>query len=143
MCSALTKAHFDAIIRPIQAVAEESTRRSQELYSMSDTDSAFRQHKSTEQALSSSMHKSASPLEELEYIPNGLLGVGSFGRVSLVRHGGHTYALKEMQINTVVAMGQKKNVINERMCLIDMHSLPFIPRLHATYKDECCLYMVS
>ena len=133
------KDHFDRIIAPIEAVAKESRRRSAENASaFSGKGKHIAASVSTE-----SVEKLQPQLSDLEFIPNGLLGVGSFGRVSLVQSNGTTYALKAMEINTIVAMRQKSNVINERRCLLDVRGLPFIPRLHATYLDSCCLYMLQ
>jgi cGMP-dependent protein kinase len=72
-----------------------------------------------------------------------ILGVGTFGRVKLVRHKptGQAYALKCMRKQQVVATKQQSHVLNEKRILASMDH-PFILRLVATYQDEGELYML-
>jgi len=72
-----------------------------------------------------------------------ILGVGTFGRVKLVRHKptNTAYALKCMRKQQVVATKQHSHVLNEKQILASMDH-PFILRLIATYQDEGELYML-
>jgi len=73
----------------------------------------------------------------------GVLGVGSFGRVSLVKdpNDKHTYSLKSVRKNRVVETGQQEHMKNERavMAILDC---PFIVKLIATYKDRTRVYFL-
>lgn len=65
-------------------------------------------------------------LEDLHVV--GTLGVGGFGSVRLVvAPGGHSYALKCLNKNHVVATGQQDHVLGEKDILMSIHS-PFIVR---------------
>ena len=72
-----------------------------------------------------------------------ILGVGTFGRVKLVRHKptNTAYALKCMRKQQVVATKQHSHVLNEKQILASMDH-PFILRLIATYQDEGELMML-
>jgi|TARA_B110000208_G_scaffold79944_1_gene102175 cGMP-dependent protein kinase len=71
------------------------------------------------------------------------LGMGTFGRVRLVKHKktGEVYALKMMQKALVVEHGQTKAVVAEKEILIEI-SHPFILSLYTTYQDAHKLYML-
>ena len=71
------------------------------------------------------------------------LGVGTFGRVRLVRHRETKtpYALKMLQKAQVVANEQQQNVMNERNIMMALDH-PFILKLETTFKDRDCLYML-
>jgi len=80
-------------------------------------------------------------LEEFKKL--GVLGVGSFGRVSLVkdRKSGKTYSLKSVRKNRVVETGQQEHMKNERLVMAILDS-PFIVKLFATYKDRTKVYFL-
>jgi len=71
------------------------------------------------------------------------LGTGTFGRVKLVHHPKlkKAFALKQLQKAAVVAYRQQQNVISEKT-IMEMADHPFILRLHKTFKDRDCLYML-
>ncbi|ETO34788.1 cGMP-dependent protein kinase 2-like isoform 1 [Reticulomyxa filosa] len=80
-------------------------------------------------------------LEDLEDI--GVLGVGSFGRVSLVRdpHTSKTYSLKKIRKNQVVETGQQEHVRNERDVLAGL-DCNFCCKMYATYQDRLHVYFL-
>jgi cGMP-dependent protein kinase len=78
-------------------------------------------------------------LEELQTI--GFLGVGSFGRVTLVAHDGETYALKEIGKAQVVARGLVEHVWREKQTMAQCDS-PFLVNLRRTYVSERSIYML-
>ncbi|KAL3864548.1 hypothetical protein ACJMK2_006220 [Sinanodonta woodiana] len=72
------------------------------------------------------------------------LGFGGFGRVMLVQvncYSKETYALKIINKNHIVAIGEQARVLNERDIMTKMRS-DFIVRLHKTFKDDDHLYML-
>lgn len=71
------------------------------------------------------------------------LGTGTFGRVKLVHHPKlkKAFALKQLQKAAVVAYRQQQNVMSEKN-IMQMADHPFILRLHKTYQDRDCLYML-
>ena len=85
------------------------------------------------------------PLDELKQI--GLLGTGTFGRVSLVQHkkkGGETgecFALKALNKAHIIACRQQANVLNEKNTMLMCNS-PFIVKLLSTYRDASRLYFL-
>ena len=72
-----------------------------------------------------------------------VLGSGTFGRVSLVRHivTNKLYALKAMLKAEIVAHKQQNNVLNEKNIMAACNH-PFVIKLYATFKDERKLYML-
>ncbi len=73
----------------------------------------------------------------------GILGSGTFGRVTLEKHKktGKLYALKAMLKSELVAQKQQVNVCTEKKLMIQcVH--PFILRLYHTFKDSKRLYML-
>ncbi|KAL3864549.1 hypothetical protein ACJMK2_006221 [Sinanodonta woodiana] len=72
------------------------------------------------------------------------LGVGGFGRVILVQencYSNETYALKILNKQHIVAIGEQARVLNERDIMVELRS-DFIVRLHKTFKDDEHLYML-
>lgn len=71
------------------------------------------------------------------------LGTGTFGRVKLVHHPKlkKAFALKQLQKAAIVAYRQQTNVISEKT-IMEQADHPFILRLHKTFKDRDCLYML-
>mmetsp|Transcript_82 Transcript_82/g.239 ORF Transcript_82/g.239 Transcript_82/m.239 type:complete len:915 (-) Transcript_82:41-2785(-) len=78
-------------------------------------------------------------LKDLEL--RGILGMGSFGRVSLVRYEHNYYALKQMAKDHIV----RKNLVNvvkrEKNVMAQCHS-PFLVNLCASYKDPLYVYLL-
>mmetsp|Transcript_28208 Transcript_28208/g.28494 ORF Transcript_28208/g.28494 Transcript_28208/m.28494 type:complete len:812 (+) Transcript_28208:132-2567(+) len=75
----------------------------------------------------------------------GLLGSGTFGRVSLVQHTAASdkkvYALKAMLKYEIVAHKQEQNVIQEKYVMLESDH-PFILKMYATFKDQRHIYML-
>ena len=82
---------------------------------------------------------SSAKLEELSFLH--ILGIGSFGKVSLVAHGTETYALKEIGKAQIVKRGLIKHVHQEKEVLSNCDS-PFIVKLHRTFVTENSVYML-
>jgi cGMP-dependent protein kinase 1 len=80
-------------------------------------------------------------IEDLD--PITTLGVGTFGRVKMVRdlRDGKLYALKTLHKGTVIRLKQQKNVIYEKAVLAALRH-PFLIRLVAAFQDTERLYMV-
>lgn len=78
-----------------------------------------------------------------EFIDLGVLGVGSFGRVSLVKDPNSklTYSLKNVRKKRVVETDQQNHMRNERAVMAMLDS-PFIVKLFATYKDRTRVYFL-
>jgi len=78
-----------------------------------------------------------------EFINLGVLGVGSFGRVSLVKepYSKKTYSLKSVRKNRVVETGQQEHMKNERLVMTLINS-NFTVRLEATYQDQHRVYFL-
>lgn len=72
-----------------------------------------------------------------------ILGVGTFGRVRLVKHRptGAVYALKAMRKGQIVALKQTEHVMSEKNILA-MLKHPFVLTLVAAYQDADELYML-
>jgi len=81
------------------------------------------------------------PFEELHEL--GVLGSGTFGRVTLVQHRKtkQVYALKAMSKQDIVQHKQESNVIQEKNVMLESNH-PFILKLFATYKDPKYIYML-
>jgi len=73
----------------------------------------------------------------------GILGIGSFGQVSLVKdpNTNKTYSLKGVRKIRVVETGQQEHMKNERAVQAIMDS-PFIVKLYATYQDRARVYLL-
>jgi cGMP-dependent protein kinase len=82
---------------------------------------------------------SRAKLEDLTFIHT--LGIGSFGKVSLVAHGNETYALKEIGKVHIVKRGLIKHVHQEKEVLANCDSL-FIVKLYKTFVTEKSVYML-
>ncbi|ETW00626.1 AGC/PKG protein kinase, variant [Aphanomyces invadans] len=87
-----------------------------------------------------------SLLELSELVHIGVLGEGSFGRVSMVQAfvnaEEHLLALKCVSKSHVVECHQQEHIMRERAILHDLKCHPFIVQLHATYQDQNYLYML-
>lgn len=81
----------------------------------------------------------AAKLEDLKTV--GFLGVGSFGRVTLVSHGGETYALKEIGKAQIVARGLVDHVWREKETMKECDS-PFLVNLRQTYVCDASIFML-
>ncbi|RHY65147.1 hypothetical protein DYB34_000426 [Aphanomyces astaci] len=83
-------------------------------------------------------------LSDLVHI--GVLGEGSFGRVSMVQAfvdaQEYLLALKCVSKSHVLECHQQEHIMRERSILKDLPYHPFIVQLHATYQDQNYLYML-
>lgn len=81
-------------------------------------------------------------LDDLEEF--GVLGHGTYGRVSLVGHrpSGSTYALKAMQKRSLIEMKRVAHVMRERELLVACCDHPFIVTLHGAFTDAANVYML-
>eukprot|EP01084_Bolivina_argentea_P122168 216519_1 len=77
------------------------------------------------------------------FINLGILGVGSFARVSLVKdpETNKTYALKKLRKNVIVESKQQVHIHNELNILAQLNS-DFTIKLYATYKDKFNVYFL-
>ncbi|KAK3599214.1 hypothetical protein CHS0354_012822 [Potamilus streckersoni] len=81
-------------------------------------------------------------LEDLHLVTP--LGAGGFGRVILVQENNNSsasYALKMLNKQHIVAIGQQTRVLNEKNIMEELRS-DFIVRLYKTFKDEEYLYLL-
>jgi len=78
-----------------------------------------------------------------EFVEIGCLGVGAFGRVTLVEdpQDKSVYALKRVRKNRIVETSQQEHIINEKRIMSALDS-PFCIRLYATFKDELNVYFL-
>eukprot|EP00949_MAST-11_sp_MAST-11-sp1_P000071 g71.t1 len=72
-----------------------------------------------------------------------ILGKGSYGLVTLVRHEvtGMAYALKQLTKKHIIEKEQEEHVVNERVLLGSVHH-PFVCNLVTTFKNKHSLYML-
>ncbi|XP_042586111.1 cGMP-dependent protein kinase 1 [Cyprinus carpio] len=72
------------------------------------------------------------------------LGEGQYGHTQLVHLKSDSnckFALKTIRKQVIQSPGQRERILAEKHILMDLQSL-FIVRLHCTYKDAQCLYML-
>ena len=121
VCMALERSVFKELV---ESFAEILTRESE------------RRNKEVERKLQPPMK-----MDDLEVIRT--LGVGSFGRVKMVRHKPTdvAYALKCMHKGQVVATKQTEHVMNEK-AIMEMCDHPFVLSNTATFQDDSQLYIV-
>jgi len=81
-----------------------------------------------------------------DFHPLAVAGVGSFGHVVLVKvdkgEKKRVFALKLVEKNKVINMGQCDHMKNERRVMFMMDN-PFIVKLYATYQDDMCVYFLQ
>ena len=72
-----------------------------------------------------------------------ILGEGSYGKVTLVRHSatGRTYALKQIQKSHVARMKQEVHIETERHVLTHVNH-PFVCNLVRTFKNKHSVYFL-
>jgi serine/threonine protein kinase len=78
-------------------------------------------------------------LTELEHI--ALLGVGGFGKVTLVRLGGKQYALKALSKAFIVEQNLVAHTRREKAAMLGCDH-PFLVSLLATLQDDKYIYML-
>ncbi|XP_052418404.1 cGMP-dependent protein kinase 1 [Carassius gibelio] len=72
------------------------------------------------------------------------LGEGQYGHTQLVHLKSDSnckFALKTIRKQAIQSPGQRERILAEKHILMDLQS-PFITRLHCTYKDARCLYIL-
>jgi len=82
-------------------------------------------------------------LQHLKENTKGVLGVGAFGRVTLVTDPENqtSYALKAISKLHVVRNKQSAQILDEKKVLERLNSM-FVVNLNATYQDEWFLYLL-
>ncbi|KAF0693137.1 Aste57867_15857 [Aphanomyces stellatus] len=87
-----------------------------------------------------------SLLELKDLVQIGVLGEGSFGRVTMVQAfvdaEEYLLALKSVSKSHVLECHQQEHIMRERAILKDLPYHPFIVQLHATYQDQNFLHML-
>ncbi|KAM6954438.1 cGMP-dependent protein kinase 1 [Aplochiton taeniatus] len=86
---------------------------------------------------------SSTTLSDFQVI--GDLGEGEIGQVELVKLKNSLrcpYAMKVLNRGLVLNSGRQEHILRERHILMDSHC-PFIVRLHRTFRDAKCLYMLT
>mmetsp|Transcript_1014 Transcript_1014/g.3265 ORF Transcript_1014/g.3265 Transcript_1014/m.3265 type:complete len:865 (-) Transcript_1014:1193-3787(-) len=76
-----------------------------------------------------------------DFKEKGVLGVGSFGKVTLVGFNERSFALKQIGKKHLVSKGLVKQAINERNLLRECHC-PFLVNLLQSYKDKLHIYLL-
>ena len=71
-----------------------------------------------------------------------LFARGMYGRLTLVRHHGETYALKVMNKGQLLHRNQLEHVMSERAILKDYCNHPFLQRFLGAYQDTHEVYLL-
>ncbi|CAK8674003.1 cGMP-dependent protein kinase 1-like isoform X2 [Clavelina lepadiformis] len=90
------------------------------------------------------MHSSFESVTVNDFETIGVLGVGGFGRVKLVKRRGkddRSYALKCMKKTYIVETKQQDHIYSEKNIMRDSDN-PFIVQLYRTFKDDKYVYML-
>lgn len=82
-------------------------------------------------------------LQHLKDNTKGVLGIGAFGRVTLVidQENKTSYALKAISKLQVVRNGQSTQILNEKKVLQRLNSM-FVVNLNRTYQDDWFVYFL-
>jgi CRP-like cAMP-binding protein len=133
-CFALDRQTFTRLMGSLQQVINRETNTRMEALKSAQQDSASASNEPEVQLLN-------LKFSDLQTI--GILGSGTFGRVTLVQNKGtkDVYALKTMMKSEIVAHKQQANVVNEKNIMIQCNH-PFILRLYQTFKDSNKLFML-
>uniref|UniRef100_A0A7S3FKY0 cGMP-dependent protein kinase n=1 Tax=Haptolina ericina TaxID=156174 RepID=A0A7S3FKY0_9EUKA len=122
LCMTLTREDFGALIGPMNALLQRE---------------ADKREREDQRAL-------RPVIKQSELKSMGLLGVGAFGRVTLVVHEptDTTYALKAIRKGQVIALKQEEHIMNEKN-LLALCDHPFLLSLVATFQDDWEIYMLT
>ncbi|XP_078107742.1 cGMP-dependent protein kinase 1 [Sander vitreus] len=86
---------------------------------------------------------SSSTLSDFQII--GTLAVGEFGHVDLVQLKSNNkciYAMRVLKKKLILNNGQREHILREGRILMGAYC-PFIARLHKTFRDAECLYILT
>ncbi|XP_032372904.1 cGMP-dependent protein kinase 1 isoform X2 [Etheostoma spectabile] len=86
---------------------------------------------------------SSSTLSDFQIICT--LAVGEFGHVDLVQLKSNSkclYAMRVLKKKLILDNGQREHILREGRILMEAHC-PFIARLHKTFRDAECLYILT
>ncbi|XP_059193259.1 cGMP-dependent protein kinase 1 [Centropristis striata] len=86
---------------------------------------------------------SSSTLSDFQIICT--LAVGEFGHVDLVQLRSNTkclYAMRVLKKKLILSNGQREHIVREGRILMEAQC-PFITRLHKTFRDTGCLYILT
>jgi len=136
LCLRINKDDFDFLVSPYMSKCNEGCPEDSQSESISDTDRE-------EELPKDFVNRVPYNLEDFTSI--AVAGIGSFGRVDLVRVGEGTnkkvFALKQVEKNKAINKHQIEHMKNERRVMFMMDS-PFIVKLFATYKNSTCVYFL-
>ena len=78
-----------------------------------------------------------------EFKTIGVLGIGTFGKVSLIEdpRNGKTYSLKKIVKNKVIEYKQETHMVNERTILSNINS-KFCVKFYRSYQDDLNVYFL-
>jgi len=135
-CLRIAKDDFDFLVSPY-------LNKYKEKHGDSQSESSYTDSGSDEELSKNFKNRVSFKLEDFTVI--AVAGVGSFGRVKLVKTGEGTekrvFALKVVEKNKVIITNQSEHMKNERRSMFMMDS-PFIVKLFATYQDNTCVYFL-
>ncbi|XP_029295480.1 cGMP-dependent protein kinase 1 isoform X2 [Cottoperca gobio] len=86
---------------------------------------------------------SSSTLSDFQIVCT--LAVGEFGHVDLVQLKSNNkclYAMRVLKKKLILNNGQREHILREGHILMEAHC-PFIARLHKTFRDAECLYILT
>ncbi|XP_033182046.1 cGMP-dependent protein kinase 1 isoform X2 [Anabas testudineus] len=86
---------------------------------------------------------SSSTLRDFHIIST--LAVGEFGHIDLVQLKSNIkslFAMRVLKKNLILSNGQQEHILREGRILMEAHC-PFIVRLHKTFRDTECLYILT
>jgi len=135
-CLRIPKEDFDFLVTPY-------LNKYNEKYGDSNSESSWTDSVTDEELPKNFENRVPYNLEDFTDI--AIAGVGSFGRVKLVKAGEgsekRVFALKEVEKNKAINMNQNEHMKNERRAMFMMDS-PFIVKLFATYQDSASVYFL-
>ncbi len=136
-CFSIAREEFNAVLGPLQDIIEKDiletkAQRDKEIASLGVKAPSKKQ----------GVFKQSGPIcvDDFDFV--SILGMGTFGKVRLVRHKGlnRSFAMKCLRKSVIVAMHQEQNILNEKN-ILDETDHPFILSIFGTFKDELHIYM--
>ncbi|KAJ8611722.1 hypothetical protein CTAYLR_009191 [Chrysophaeum taylorii] len=106
------------------------------------------EEKSSSSLYVSDHHHNHAPPEKVTFTlseiePVAKLGEGGFSTVTLARAGGTYYAMKTIEKESIERHKLGKKIVVEKQVLERVASSAFCLRLHATFADADCLYLLT